>query len=361
MLTIITAFTYYNYSIIAAMYRTATIVGAGIGGLALGRALRAAGWQVKIHERSEGLAEAGTALGVWPEALEALDTLGLGDRVRDRGVLQRGAEFLRPDGTTFASVRPKQPSYLISRPALHEILYDSNLDESIAWRSPISDPNQLPQTDLLVGADGINSQLRELVAGGKSPPRPLGTVAFRGVVPGPVDSVTETWGDGRVFGITPQNSQTTNWFACVRGDLLTEYAETEGAELLGRLFHGWHPAITEILGRLGADQVERRKLYETVPLRSFVSVNKAVIGDAAHAMAPNLGRGACEALVDAVQLATSIRSAMSLPEGLLDYDRTRRRPAQRVARTAQFLNRLSTARRLPRVRRNVMRALARAA
>lgn len=343
------------------MNRSATVVGAGIAGLAEGRALHAQGWHVDLHERTEGLPKTGTALGIWPEAMRALDTVGLGDQVRSLGVVQRGVKFFRPDGSTFATVCPKQPSYLISRPALHEILYDPSLDDAIAWRCPISEPNQLTRTDLIVGADGINSQMRNLVAGKMSPPRPLGTVAFRGVIPGRADSVSETWGDGRLFGITPHDSQNTNWFACVRGDILTTYDDTNDVELLDQLFQGWHRPVTDVLSRLSPEQVDRRELYATVPLPSFVNDNKALLGDAAHAMAPNLGRGACEALVDAVQLASSLRTAASVREGLVEYDRARRRRVQKVARTAEFLHRLSTARRLPVIRRKMMSALARAA
>lgn len=335
-------------------------MGAGIGGLATGRALRAVGWQVDILERAEGLPHTGTALGMWPEAIAALDALGLGEQVRRHAVPQRGAEFLRPDGRTFARVTPQEAAYLISRPALHELLHDSTLARAVTWNSPVIDLDALPAADLVVGADGINSQVRHFVAGRITPPRPLGTVAYRGVVPGSVRSVTETWGSGLLFGITPQDSGTTNWFACVRDDVLAEHdLKMDVRKLLEQLYEGWHPAVTDVLAKVDPDQVDRRSLHDLAHLRSFVRDRTVVLGDAAHAMAPNAGRGACEALIDAVELANALGSADSVAEGLHDFDARRRLPAQRVVRLSRRMNRLSTARRFTGARNVAMSTVAR--
>ena len=342
------------------MTQSAIIVGAGIGGLALGRALKADGWRVEIHERTQGLPSTGTALGMWPEAMDALVALGLGTQVRERGVRQHGAQFLRHDGHAFAHVHPAHPSYLVSRPLLHEILHEESLEDSIVWDSTVESPDQLRAADLIVAADGIHSRLRQVVSGTRSAPRPLGSVAFRGVVPGAVDSITETWGDGRIFGITPQEGESTNWFACIRDDVLAEHdTNDDDAALLGDLFHGWHPSVSEVLSKVAPGRIDRRALYDAPPLRSFVRDNMALIGDAAHAMAPNAGRGACETLVDAAHLATSLRSTDSIHDGLRNYDRTRRHATQRVVRASRFLNRISTSRSFPALRRRTMNVLAR--
>src|SRR5690625_6196349 len=88
------------------MSRTALIIGGGIAGLATGRALLAAGWRVQIKERASGLPRAGTALGMWPEAMAALDALGVGDQVRRHGVRTSGGSLLRPDGRLLARISP---------------------------------------------------------------------------------------------------------------------------------------------------------------------------------------------------------------------------------------------------------------
>src|SRR5258707_9550039 len=109
------------------------IVGAGIGGLAAAIALAATGWEVSVFEGEDGLSGVGTALGLWPAALRALDALGsgsgsgigLGKEVRRLATPQVAAEFRRPDGSRIATMnvtalerRTGDPVYLLSRPAL---------------------------------------------------------------------------------------------------------------------------------------------------------------------------------------------------------------------------------------------------
>lgn len=337
------------------MAPSVNIVGAGIGGLAVGRALLDDGWQVSIFERSSGLPQAGTALGIWPEALRALDRLGLGDQVRKRGVRQQGAKFLRRDGTVFARIVSKDPAYLVSRPVLHEILFRRSLESHVTWGSSIGDPRSLPAADLTIGADGIHSRVRRLVNDRETTPRSLNSVAFRGVIPGSVETVTETWGAGRLFGITPQDGDMTNWFACVREEILAESQGAQSdAELLAKLFGRWHPAVAEVVNKLDTTAIDRREMYDLAPPDSMVRGRTAILGDAAHAMAPNAGRGACEALMDAISLADSLQSAASIEAGLRDFNRSRLGIGRRTVRLSRVLNRLATSTRFLRVRQEIM-------
>ncbi|MFI2711615.1 FAD-dependent monooxygenase [Micromonospora sp. NPDC018662] len=75
----------------------------------------------------------------------------------------------------------------------------------------------------------------------------------------------------------------------------------------------------------------RHEIRDRTPLPSYVAGRVALLGDAAHAMTPDLGQGACQALIDAVALADCVRDADDLPAALRAYDRRRRRPTQRIA------------------------------
>src|SRR5690625_3634 len=336
------------------MSRTALIIGGGIAGLATGRALLAAGWRVQIKERASGLPRAGTALGMWPEAMAALDALGVGGQVRRHGVRASGGSLLRPDGRLLAQISPGEV-YLISRPDLHRFLYSGLPAGTVTWGADVSPGAEPGGADLVIGADGLNSTLRSAVADRRVSPRALGTVAFRGVVPGPVEEVSETWGAGRLFGITPHDGQHTNWFASVRRDLLPASAgpDTDLAQLRA-LFGSWHPAVASVLDRVTESGADRRLLWDLPVLGSYVRGHTALVGDAAHAMAPNAGRGACEALIDAVALADSLGASGSIAGGLDQYDAIRRKPSQRVLRTSRLLNHIATMRRGTTVRNNLI-------
>lgn len=105
-----------------------------------------------------------------------------------------------------------------------------------------------------------------------------------------------------------------------------------------------------MLDGLGEESVLRHDLYQLAPAPpSYVRGALALIGDAAHAMTPNAGRGACEAIVDGVVLAESLAEGSVFP-GLARYDALRRKPAMRVARGSRGTAAVAMSRRFPGLR-----------
>ncbi|KAA9159020.1 NAD(P)-binding protein [Microbacterium lushaniae] len=332
----------------------AVVAGAGIAGLAAANALVADGWDVDVFDRAPALPRGGTALGMWPSAMAVLDRLGVGAAVRSHAVEVHGGAILGPDGATIGRIPAGRSAHLVSRARLLETLHDALPAGTVRWSRPVEAGEHFPGADLVVAADGIHSRLRT-GHWADAAARPLGTVAFRGVVPGHVDTVTETWGRGAMFGITPSSDGMVNWFACLHPDLVGP-GESSPTALLRTVFASWHAAIGGVLAAIADDGVDRRDLFDVRVPGRFAQGNVVLVGDAAHAMAPNLGRGACESLLDVWALSRSV-STDGIETGLRRYDRMRRRRVQRIVTAARLVNRVATAQRLLPVRTRAARLL----
>jgi 2-polyprenyl-6-methoxyphenol hydroxylase-like FAD-dependent oxidoreductase len=181
------------------------------------------------------------------------------------------------------------------------------------------------RADLVVGADGINSVTRRSVWPDAPRPRYAGYTAWRMITPPvPVGESSESWGAGERFGYVPLADGRVYCFATANAP---EGAADAGLPGLRRRFAGWHDPIPALLEAAEPGAVLHDDLYELPPLAAYTRGKVALVGDAAHAMTPNLGQGAGQALEDAVVLAKTVDG----PSGLDAYDRLRRPRTQKIA------------------------------
>ncbi|MGI5273430.1 FAD-dependent oxidoreductase [Nonomuraea sp. CA-218870] len=327
------------------MTKTAVIVGAGVGGLAAAIGLRRAGWRASVLERRAELERYGTAFGIHPTAQAALDRLGVGEAMRARAVPYRDARIRRPDGEPLGRLplerierRAGRPELLISRPYLLDALLGALGDVPLRFGTAVTGVRELLDGhDLVVGADGIGSAVRQAVLGRRSGPRRVGSVVWIGIAGFDTGAYGETWGEGRMFGMTPIEPGRTNWYATA--------PRADTADELRAAFRDWHDPIPRLLAETDPAtwiRYEMRHLYPALP--SFVAGRVALVGDAAHAMTPNLGQGACTAILDAEALARHVAGEPDLPRALRAYDAERRRSAQRVAFGSRTLHRFISSR-----------------
>jgi 2-polyprenyl-6-methoxyphenol hydroxylase-like FAD-dependent oxidoreductase len=199
--------------------------------------------------------------------------------------------------------------------------------------------------DLLVGADGLRSRLRAEHWPAHPGPAYAGYTTWRGVTPQPAGMAAgsgETWGRGSRFGVIPLGDGRVYWFATATAPAGERHPD-EPADLLRR-FAGWHPPIPELITGTDPADVLHHDTYELrTPLPGYVTHRVALIGDAAHAMTPDLGQGACMAIEDAVTLAAAVAGDLALPDALRRYDGQRRPRTQSLVRMSHRMSRFGQA------------------
>jgi len=322
----------------------AIMVGGGIAGLASAVALARRGWQVEVLERAPGFTEVGAGLSLWPNALRALDGLGVGELVRGRSVLEGQAGIRDAAGRWLSRAdtaeleRRYGRTAMIHRADLLAVLLAAVPGQAL--RPGVTVTGVRPdgtvvhsagesRADLVVGADGVHSVTRTSVWPDGPGPRYAGYTAWRLVTPPvPVTEASESWGRGERFGYAPLPDGRVYCYATANAP---EGAADGGLAELRRRFGGWHHPIPALLDAAGPGAVLRHDLYELPPLKAYSCGAVVLAGDAAHAMTPNLGQGACQALEDAVVLG----SVMASGAGLDAYDRQRRPRTQMITRRSR--------------------------
>ncbi|HEV2372333.1 MAG TPA: FAD-dependent monooxygenase [Streptosporangiaceae bacterium] len=334
----------------------AVVVGAGIGGLGTAIGLTRAGWHVTVLERARELRPVGGGLGLTPNGVHALKALGAGDRVRAAATEQSHGGIRTPSGDwisrtdlSFIHARYGEPVMAIHRARLIDILRELLPSGALVTGTPVSfvDPGG-PQgrahvhtkdgvhaADLVVAADGIRSAIRAELFPAHPGLTYAGYTSWRVVLNAPEVTIAgETWGRGKRFSILPLPDGLVHCSALAvappgcRSDSLSELA--------GR-FGTWHSPIPELIEASGASEVVHRDIEElAVRLPRFHAGRVALVGDAAHAMTPNLG-SACLALEDAVTLSHLVTAAPDdgITDALARYSRWRGPRSAALARMSR--------------------------
>jgi 2-polyprenyl-6-methoxyphenol hydroxylase-like FAD-dependent oxidoreductase len=185
------------------------------------------------------------------------------------------------------------------------------------------------ETDVLVGADGVHS----IVRAGLSGPARLryrGYTNWRGVTPaGSVPLVTEgmdTWGRGGHFGLQPTSGDRILWYAGRNADAGGQDDVHIRQQLL-EMFGGWHDPIPAVIEATPTESLVRNDIYDCWPSREWNRGSIVLVGDAIHPMTPDLGQGACQAIVDGTTLASCLLADDDVPRALNSYWRSRYRNA----------------------------------
>jgi len=338
------------------------VLGGGIGGLFTANALIAQGFEVSVYEQAPALGEVGAGVFLTPNSVRQLQRVGLGAAVEKYGArVGTGSRYFRHDGTPIAPVQVTDSSGWNATFGMHRadavdilaealppgVVYTGHRctgfaqDDATARVTFVNGASV--EADLVVGADGIHSELRQYVA---PPSRPVfsGSVAYRGLVaheriaPWPTDAWMMWLGKAKHFLTFPVRAgKLINYVGFVPAD--AEMKESWSAPgdpgVLRQEFAGWDPRIDSLLKHV--ELTFRWALYDREPLPTWTRGRLTLLGDAAHPMLPHLGQGANQSIEDGMALATILARAKraSAPVALLAYERLRRERVASVQRGAR--------------------------
>ena len=336
------------------------VIGAGIGGLVAALTLGRCGFEVQVFEQASELREVGAGVQISPNATRILHRLGLGEPLRLFGVLPRAVVIRRWDDGRVIAHQPLAgacernfgaPYYHFHRAELLDVLSAAvpgsvlHLDHRCVGLTQRADRVEVQfhngataDADVVVGADGIHSTVREAILGPESP-RFSGHVAYRGLVPvarvadlGIEVVASSWWGPNHHFVhyFVGAGARYLNWVAITPGEWRIESwtARGEVADAL-KEFEGWHPQVRAIIGSV--DATNRWALYDRDPLPRWTVGRVTLMGDAAHAMLPYMAQGAVQSIEDAAVLAKCLERADVHDAGaaLQRYEQTRKPRASR--------------------------------
>jgi 2-polyprenyl-6-methoxyphenol hydroxylase-like FAD-dependent oxidoreductase len=342
------------------------VVGGGICGLTTALALERRGFDPTVYEAAAAYRPVGAGILLQTNALLVLDRLGVADRVRDAGVPLTESLIRSPSGSIlqrldldgveraefgYGHVAVHRATLLDSlRTALDTTVETGMRCRDVAETAPatvIFEDGTRVRPDVLVGADGIHSTVRDAVVPGVDP-RPLDAVVYRALVDVALpdrhrDRGVEVWGDGSYAGGAPVGDDRFYWFGTAPDPVPAAGADPAARMAALRERFGRFPApIPTVLDHADPAAVIVTELEDVPTLDRWSRGSVVLAGDAAHGMLPFAGQGAAQGIEDGLALAHAI-DTHEVPTAAFDaYATERQARAERVRDEARRLGMLGT-------------------
>lgn len=339
-----------------------TVIGAGIGGLTTGIALKKFGHQVTIYEQAEKILPIGAAISLWSNGVKCLNYLGLTDQVAKLGGHMNNLAYM--DGLTGEvmtqfSLHPLieevgQRPYPVSRSDLQNMLMDEFGRDNIHLGKKMlafteadnvvtvqfADGTQV-QTQLLVGADGTHSSTRAYVLGEQVERRYAGYVNWNGLVEiseeyAPADQWTTYVGEGKRVSLMPVADHRFYFFFDVPLTAGLENNRSCYKTLLKEYFAGWCPQVQKLIDHINEQKTNRVEIHDIEPFAQYYKGRVVIVGDAAHSTTPDIGQGGCQAMEDAIYLSRALQiNTLGLEDSLKRYQNKRNERANELVLRAR--------------------------
>lgn len=339
------------------------IAGGGIGGLTLALALRRGGVEVEVHERYDHLQSRATAFTIWSYAIRHLLDVGVDPAALDRAgtaievteIRSRHGKLIEALPVGKVSRELGAPTYDIQHGGLQELLMQTLGAERVHMGSEVVGVEQddagatallagggRARGDLVIGADGAHSTVRDVVAGQHLELRQAGFGGWGAVIPfrhellKPAHHV-EVWEQGSKGGIADIGDGRARWYVMHREPVAD--APVDKDAILAHI-DGWYELLPAAVEQTPAEQIVQTRAADLPPLEAWADRRVVLLGDAAHATTPFAAMGACMAIEDAVALARLLRERPR-EEALSAYVAERKQRAEDVVRHGRRMGHVS--------------------
>lgn len=328
-----------------------TIIGAGIGGLSLGIALKQKGFKVKIYEAIEVFKPLGAGIILGCNAMQVYRTLGLMDALMEKGnplfrlsVTDHHLQNLSSISLDYFVEKHKVGNYAIHRADLHQVLLDQYEEGEVVLNKRIVGlhvgDNEIKFEDggkdvyeVLVGADGIHSRVRKEIFSMEYKIRSAGQMCWRGVVDYRLPNeykgeFREAWGKANRFGFGQINGKQVYWFALIDS---SEKAAFYQGKNWRKHFASYDPLVKDLLEKTPDSAIYTDGIADLDQLKTWFEGNVCLIGDAAHAMTPNMGQGAGQSIEDALALARFLaQNKNHVEQGFQEFQNYRKKKVKQI-------------------------------
>ncbi|MFW6762007.1 FAD-dependent urate hydroxylase HpxO [Acinetobacter pittii] len=338
------------------------IIGAGMGGLTTGIALKKFGHQVRIFEQTEKILPVGAAISLWSNGVKCLNYLGLTDKIAKLGGQMDDLAYvdgLTGDVMTQFSLLPLieevgQRPYPVARADLQNMLMDEfgrdqiylgkkmvSLEDKADYVEAHFADGSSTQADLLIGADGTHSLTRTYVLGQQVQRRYAGYVNWNGLVEisedlAPAQQWTTYVGEGKRASLMPVADGKFYFFLDVPLPAGLDNNRDEYKKLLKQYFVDWCQPVQQLIERLDPQKTNRVEIHDIEPFTQFYKGRVVILGDAAHSTTPDIGQGGCQAMEDAIYLARSLQiNTLGLEDALRRYQNKRNERANELVLRAR--------------------------
>ncbi|MDR2238060.1 MAG: FAD-dependent monooxygenase [Chryseobacterium sp.] len=334
-----------------------SIIGAGIGGLALGNVLKQQGYDFTIYESAPEIKPVGAGIMMAVNAMQIFDRLGLKEKIENAGNKIHGISITDQALKTISKteVSAFERKYNSCNVAIHRADLQSILAEQIGFEHiRLNHPlQQIEKRDnyllhfeghsvesrIVFGTDGIKSKVRDQILK-TGTPRKAGQKCWRGVTDFELPArfsheAFEMWGKGKRFGFVQISEKKVYWYACINEKNFSRYVEPVD------IFRDFDPLVLPIIEATAKENIICNDLEDLAPIPFWYCENLCLTGDAAHATTPNMGQGACQAIEDAYVIGKLLEKNKDFNAVFEAFQKIRRKKVDDIVRTSRTIGNLS--------------------